>query len=213
MNNRLDPQIQKIATDKFNIVILDNTNEIVYGSDRQNSEINVELTNPLQALTVFSLGIALDGETISELVNKRTNTDIYFVCIVSFVLLIAGWLIIRIFSKQIELAYLKSDFVSYVSHEIRTPLSLINMYAETIDMGRVDSEELKKDYMFSLIIEIIFKLLIYFYLYSLHMSIIIHYIFVHILHKTYEHREFQNHKNYIIFSPEIHNNHKTYLPA
>ena len=48
--------------------------------------------------------------------------------------------------KEIKLSQLKSDFVSNVSHEIRTPLSLIGMFAETLEMHRVESEEQKDEY-------------------------------------------------------------------
>jgi two-component system phosphate regulon sensor histidine kinase PhoR len=45
-----------------------------------------------------------------------------------------------------RLAQSKSDFVSNVSHEIRTPLALISMFSETLEMGRVVSEEKKQEY-------------------------------------------------------------------
>jgi len=45
-----------------------------------------------------------------------------------------------------ELAKIKSDFVSNVSHELRTPLALISMFAETLEMERVPNEEKKKEY-------------------------------------------------------------------
>ena len=45
-----------------------------------------------------------------------------------------------------ELAQIKSDFVSNVSHELRTPLSLISMFAETLEMERVKTEEKKREY-------------------------------------------------------------------
>ena len=41
----------------------------------------------------------------------------------------------RSVSKEVDLARLKSDFVSNVSHELRTPLSLIRLYAETLELG------------------------------------------------------------------------------
>jgi len=44
------------------------------------------------------------------------------------------------------LAQMKTDFVADVSHELRTPLALIRMYAETLEMGRVGSEQKKKSY-------------------------------------------------------------------
>jgi signal transduction histidine kinase len=44
------------------------------------------------------------------------------------------------------LAKLKSDFVSNVSHELRTPLSLIRLYAETLEMGRITSADKPQTY-------------------------------------------------------------------
>lgn len=147
IRERLDPKIQEISGEQFKIAVFDKDGETVYLSRGGQSDLRIELTNPLPALPEFRLGIALLGETVSELVKERTRENIYFIAIVSFVLLIAGWLVIRILNKQIELANLKSDFVSNVSHEIRTPLSLINMYAETMEMGRVTSEDLWKSYI------------------------------------------------------------------
>ena len=43
-----------------------------------------------------------------------------------------------------ELARVRSDFVSGVSHELRTPLAQIRMFAETLRLGRVRSEEEKE---------------------------------------------------------------------
>ena len=44
------------------------------------------------------------------------------------------------------LAHLKSDFVSNVSHELRTPLALIRLYAETLELGRITTQEKKEEY-------------------------------------------------------------------
>jgi signal transduction histidine kinase len=43
-------------------------------------------------------------------------------------------------------AKLKSDFVSNVSHELRTPLALIRLYAETLELGRVQAREKVDEY-------------------------------------------------------------------
>ncbi|MBD3290711.1 GHKL domain-containing protein, partial [candidate division KSB1 bacterium] len=48
--------------------------------------------------------------------------------------------------KEMELARMKADFVSNVSHELRTPLALIRMFAETIEMDRISSDDEKKEY-------------------------------------------------------------------
>jgi two-component system, OmpR family, phosphate regulon sensor histidine kinase PhoR len=55
-------------------------------------------------------------------------------------------LVFRNLKKEVDLAQNKADFVSNVSHEIRTPLALISMFAETLEMDRLPSEEKKKEY-------------------------------------------------------------------
>ena len=52
----------------------------------------------------------------------------------------------RSVNKEVGLARLKSDFVSNVSHELRTPLSLIQLYAETLELGRIKTQEKKEEY-------------------------------------------------------------------
>jgi signal transduction histidine kinase len=43
--------------------------------------------------------------------------------------------------REHELSSLRSDFISSVSHELRTPLSQILLFAETLNLGRVRTEE------------------------------------------------------------------------
>jgi signal transduction histidine kinase len=43
--------------------------------------------------------------------------------------------------REHELSRLRSDFISSVSHELRTPLSQILLFAETLNLGRVRTEE------------------------------------------------------------------------
>jgi signal transduction histidine kinase len=63
-------------------------------------------------------------------------------------LLLVGGLVLtyRSVSKEVALARLKSDFVSNVSHELRTPLSLIRLYAETLELRRVQGEQKTTEY-------------------------------------------------------------------
>jgi len=71
----------------------------------------------------------------------------------SFVfLLIAGIFVfglaltIRSVSHELELARMKSDFVSTVSHEFKSPLTSIRQLAEMLQSGRVPSEERRQQY-------------------------------------------------------------------
>src|SRR5262245_1533105 len=57
--------------------------------------------------------------------------------------IVTTWRLIR---RETEMARLKSDFVANVSHDLKTPLSVIRMFGETLEMGRVTDEERRQEY-------------------------------------------------------------------
>jgi signal transduction histidine kinase len=52
----------------------------------------------------------------------------------------------RVIRRESEMARLKSDFVANVSHDLKTPLSLIRMFGETLELGRVTDEDTRREY-------------------------------------------------------------------
>ncbi|MGH7357018.1 MAG: sensor histidine kinase, partial [Candidatus Rokuibacteriota bacterium] len=57
--------------------------------------------------------------------------------------ILATW---RLTRRETEMARLKSDFVANVSHDLKTPLSVIRMFGETLEMGRVTDEARRQEY-------------------------------------------------------------------
>ena len=101
----------------------------------------------------YSLGIRLKGPTIEELVRERFYRNLSLLVILDIMIVVGVWFVYRTVRREMELSKLKSDFVSNVSHELRTPLSLIRMFGETLEMGRVPSEEKKQEYYATIVRE------------------------------------------------------------
>src|SRR6266540_3759414 len=57
--------------------------------------------------------------------------------------LVASYRLVR---RESEMARLKADFVANVSHDLKTPLSLIRMFGETLELGRVPDETTRREY-------------------------------------------------------------------
>jgi two-component system phosphate regulon sensor histidine kinase PhoR len=51
------------------------------------------------------------------------------------------------YRRETELADLRSQFVAHVSHELRTPLTSIQMFAETLALGRVQDPVKQREYL------------------------------------------------------------------
>jgi signal transduction histidine kinase len=61
--------------------------------------------------------------------------------------MLAGYLLLRDVSREIEVAEMRSHFVASVSHELKTPLTAIRMFAETLAMGRATDERTRSEYL------------------------------------------------------------------
>jgi signal transduction histidine kinase len=94
----------------------------------------------------LALGIKFKGTT-AEAISHRWVMQSFLILGVLSVLMIGGLVLTyRNVNKEIALARLKSDFVSNVSHELRTPLALIRLYAETLELGRIKTQDKKQEY-------------------------------------------------------------------
>src|SRR4029079_6890160 len=69
--------------------------------------------------------------------------------LVGFIDLMLGAGLLLVYSnvrREMHLSRLKSDFVANVSHELKTPLALVRLFAETLEMGRVQNPAKAQEY-------------------------------------------------------------------
>jgi two-component system, OmpR family, phosphate regulon sensor histidine kinase PhoR len=142
----LAPKLQDVSQDKFKILVFDNKNNRTVYSTERNDSTRIEQRKSFWLLPGYSIGISLKGTTIASLVESRSKFNILLIVALNLILLIGLLFVYKSIRKEIELAQIKSDFVSNVSHELRTPLALISMFAETLELERARTEEKKKEY-------------------------------------------------------------------
>ena len=106
-------------------------------------EVSRNFADVFEGLT---LGIKFQGTSVEALGRSWVQRGFLALGVLSLLLVGGLALTYRSVSKEVALARLKSDFVSNVSHELRTPLSLIRLYAETLELGRIKGQTKVEEY-------------------------------------------------------------------
>ncbi len=92
------------------------------------------------------LTIGYKNTTIEALAKENFKKSLMLALFVFSFLLLGIVLVLRSTAREMKLAQAKSTFVSNVSHELKTPLALIRLFAETLELGRVRSQEKAQEY-------------------------------------------------------------------
>lgn len=145
----MGPRLQYIAQDKFALSAQHKEDQFpLYSTydSANNLAIDQILTKDLWLLPNYELGISTRGISLKTIIQERTRNDLLLIIALDVFLIIGVILTFRNVRKEVQLAQNKSDFISSVSHELRTPLALISMFAETLEMGRMKSEQKRKEY-------------------------------------------------------------------
>src|SRR5437899_2031437 len=148
LNEVMSRNVAEAQTDKNTVIMVHGKSEssplaACDGWDGGAAEVERNLEGAFPGLT---LAIKRRGTTLAAIGERFARTSLLTLAALSLVLACGIALTYRNVSKEMALARLKSDFVSNVSHELRTPLSLIRLYAETLEMGRLTSPEKYQEY-------------------------------------------------------------------
>jgi signal transduction histidine kinase len=85
-------------------------------------------------------------QTIPEIVSASTRPQMALMIVLALVMAGGVFFVAGAAAREVRVAELKSNFVASVSHDLKTPLALIQLFAETLELGRVRSAERAQEY-------------------------------------------------------------------
>jgi len=147
------PKLKDVARNEFVLVVLSKSANTLVMSTDDSARGEIRQQKALWLFPNHVLGIRLKGTTIEEIVRARATRNIVLIILLDVVLVIGAWFVYRSIRREMELVRVKANFVSNVSHELRTPLALIRMFGETLQMGRVKSDEKRNEYYSTIVSE------------------------------------------------------------
>ena len=123
------------------VVVRDRTGRTIFQSDHaQFSPYSADV--PLDQVAGLSAHVTIRPRAVDVLAFGAIP-DSHVPILVALLTLTAAMVAVTIMQlrRENELARLRADFISSVSHELRTPLSQILLFAETLSLGRVRTEQ------------------------------------------------------------------------
>ena len=103
----------------------------------RHSAATVEMSGPFEH---FRVRVSPTESAPIVWTERFVILEITFIVLMALAIIVASALVLRYTIRQLELAQLKSGFVSNVSHELKTPIALIRLAVETLEMGRVKND-------------------------------------------------------------------------
>ncbi len=89
----------------------------------------------------YHVRVAATADAPAVWARRFVVIEVGFIGVMGLLILLATLFGVRYTVRQVELAQLKSGFVSNVTHELKTPIALIRLAVETLQMRRVTSPE------------------------------------------------------------------------
>jgi signal transduction histidine kinase len=86
------------------------------------------------------------NQTIPEIVAARERPQRAMMAMLAGVMALGVFFFARTTAREVRVAELKSNFVSSVSHDLKTPLALIQLFAETLELGRLKNTDRAHEY-------------------------------------------------------------------
>jgi two-component system phosphate regulon sensor histidine kinase PhoR len=141
------PALYQAKDPKSRMNVVDEKGGIIFGPQIGGGEFTVG--RPFQTtLYKWRVNVSLlSAEELAASAARRRVLEMGLVGLSGLVVLAGMGVVLVAAGRERKLSALKSDFVANVSHELKTPLSLVRMFAELLQSGRVDGEAKRKQYL------------------------------------------------------------------
>jgi signal transduction histidine kinase len=107
---------------------------------RQPYDLGEARTEPLGGpFEGYRIRVGVTSVAAVVLAERFVGFEVTFIALMLVSIMLAAIFGLRYTLRQVELAQLKSSFVSNVTHELKTPISLIRLAVETLEMRRFSS--------------------------------------------------------------------------
>jgi signal transduction histidine kinase len=127
------------------IMISDENSHVLYSNAAPQNGYLLE-TNFDRPFSYWKAAIGLKDTNVDALARNSFLHSAGATFLVLVFLLGGIALTIRATDREARLAQAKSNFVANVSHELKTPLSLLSLFSEILELGRVKNEEKRIEY-------------------------------------------------------------------
>lgn len=95
---------------------------------------------------IWKLHTGYGAQTIPEIVSANTRPQMALMIVLALVMGCGVFFVAGAAAREVRVAELKTNFVASVSHDLKTPLALIQLFAETLELGRVRKPERAVEY-------------------------------------------------------------------
>jgi len=133
------------ASSAIAMTISDDNGQVLYSNAATQNGYLLE-SNFDRPFSSWKAGIGLKNTNLEDFARDSFLHSAGATVLVLLVLLFGIALTIRATDREARLAQAKSNFVANVSHELKTPLSLLSLFSEILELGRVKNEEKKLEY-------------------------------------------------------------------
>jgi len=95
---------------------------------------------------MWRIRTAYGNQTIPDIIAARERPQRAMMAMLAGIMALGVFFIARAAARELRVAEMKSTFVSSVSHDLKTPLALIQLFAETLELGRLKNTERAPEY-------------------------------------------------------------------